>query len=729
MRHRQIFGNPSPLHVTVQEKWYYMIMCRLLFMCFLIFPIYVQAQNYEDMNIRTWAQTLGGAPLPQFEWIPASSVPPSLGADKIVGIETFIYSNSPTEVFNITRLSGLNNRLQQPSPFGNQDQSPYRKRSGGYSEFFRVNPGLGFGQGGLLQIEFPCTRDGGVCSGNLVIDNFFKITNFPYFPSRTFATNTNKRGVFKVNYVCSGSCAAPTVNDLWIKLGGWNMYAKAAKTIDIENLYGISPLNIVGMAATIRSDETDGMWVDNLEHLGQKVGEQYGVNPAQRGRGGIMWYGMGCGIGTNMGAECREGSTASELAVTQPRLRLYGGAGGNVDPTPWGYRKSSYRDAPYSFAAGQPLTPKAYKNPGINRGWAKIEHIGSPSPVALPYAMKTKAIPLGQWNMSTMPQRTIPLSTAGISPDRVSGISTTIRSDATNCGPGCFPGSSFTNLHRPPYNSGTNLGNDHWAMSGGLTYVDGNNIRLSLLKTNNANNQWVGYYDNHHSLEQLNGQPYNRGYVRLDYLAGSCEQGPAGFKITAVPGTMVGTCTGTSLPFTIEGAGRGTLSGTTTDSLTYVYKQITSNGTNRTVTVRVVSQDAANTNDYGLAGVMFRADLATNSRNASMVATRSNAGGVYFRRRLSTNGTTQVSQNTGTDIYNRPIKSPCWVRIQKAGSTIRAYYNTSTSTTMPTTQWIKLGPDQTIDMGTSYYVGLMVSNLTDPRLSKVQFSGLTETIP
>lgn len=429
--------------------------------------------------------------------------------------------------------------------------------------------------------------------------------------------------------------------------------------------------------------------------------------PYRRGRGGYLWFGYGC---RRPGPD----GCLSERSYAEKAYRLVNGPGS----------RSSYRNPGFEPGDTHLFEDVHYRDNAAtpNRGWLRVEYTGTKSSVKVPYAFKSKAVSLGAWSMLNQAGHSVAFSQLGVAANRIGRITTTIRSDLESGN-----GFLYSNLYRAnASSSGFEFGSSpEEGKGGGLTYID-EERGIIAFKHGTTTQTWAPsfYYNGGYDGTD------NRGHVLVDYLAGSCEQGPDGYRIQAVPGTRAGDCNGTSQQFTVEGAGQGTLNGTTTDDLAYVYKQITANGTNRTLTVKVVSQDAANTNDFGLAGVMIRASLAPNSAYASMVATRSSTGRVYFRRRQydndqdGKNNKTQVSQATDPN-----IKSPCWVRVQKAGNTFRAYYHSSTSDFMPSTGWVKLGPDQTIAMGSSYYIGLMVSNFTDSRLSKVQFRGLTESSP
>lgn len=695
----------------------------LLPLSFGMMPVLGQETIYDN-SIRTWTQTLSGWDMESNQimntWI---QLPAEIKNNQILGLQVLVFSDEAVpEVFNLTRQGGKR-----------ESHGSGKGKSGGRSSFYAYDQGK-------LFVEFDrgdCELDanGNCKTGSDSRSGFFGTgkhngathQTFPVRTQRAFYDVNKTRLVLKIEYFCN-SCAATSTNRFWMKLGAWDMANGRDKAFP-PGTFQIQPAKIIDMNATIYSDlnASSKIQVDNLEHLGTR-----GFGDYARGRGGILWYGYGQVVFPGYFG-------SAPVHYTDPALRLFRGPI-TVGTGSFPQIVSNYRGS--SFNKNGSDIPLEYKNTAItkNRGWVMIEYTGAKSAIPVPYAFLRRAHKIGDWDMETdegggsITNKYIPFSNFGISANRIGRISTTIHSDPSACLPLCQSGIEVTNFHRTHYSGGGVQKPAPMVTDvGGLTFVDesvgpSGSMVLQLF----GNYPVQGFY-NKRWYSRYSNTAINRGYVLIDYLAGSCEQGPSGFKIQAVPGTNVGDCTGSAQPFVIEGAGRGTLNGTTTDSLTYVYKQITTNGTNRTVTVKVVSQDAANTDIYGLAGVMFRASLAPSSPNASMVATRtSDGGGLYFRRRGDP--LNNVPRPTVVDQKREPgsvFKSPCWVRVQKAGNTFRAYYNTSTSETMPPSGpgWVKLGPDQTINMGASYYIGLMVSNLTSPNLSKVQFRGLTETIP
>jgi hypothetical protein len=570
-------------------------------------------------------------------------------------------------------------------------------RSGGYAQILRNSAGYAYPLMVLLD-RAPCHRLGGDCvigGGNgQGTDNFF-LADFGV--ARTFTSTTANRAVLKVDYVCTGTCGAETVHTLWKKLGTWDMKNVKSRSISMTG-DGISSANIVDVSTAIHSDQNAAgkIQVDDFEHVGLK-GVLENSYPLGRGRGGIAWVGMGCG-GRFFGVrgDCLESGN-----IYEPRmLRYY--AGPKEREPGWGV--SSYRNDAFYIETnnGRTPVPLSYSNTSRNRGWTKVQYTGTRSAVPVPYAMKSKAITIGPWNMSSPSERfkKVPFSGLNVAANRITRIATAITSDL---GYGLDPnGRTIANLHRPFSMSGSFQGGDE-GFAGGVTYVEeeSNSIVLSLqIQTNEPN---------FFSRSGFSG-PGNRGYVHLDYLAGSCEQGPAGFKIQAVPGLAAGDCAGTGTPFTFEGAGQDIFNAS--DEFAYMYKSTTGN---RDLQIKVESQ--GNTSGWAKVGIMFRANLNANSPHASILMTpivNGTTNGTHFTYRSDPSGSTTRTATNG-------IKAPYYLRLWKEGNVFRAYYRANT-----TSAWNLIGTQTITNIGTngaSYYYGLAQSS-NSPSLNTSRLSGM-----
>lgn len=656
---------------------------HLALLSLLILPICGQGQTiYEDMEIRTWVHRINNWDMrsTQYKDVYLTSVPP-FAMDRVAGVKVLILSDGTTpEVFNLTRQSGMTDFYRA------------NRRSGGYARIVRNSPGYTFPLMFLLE-RGPCPRLGGDCvvgGGNgQGTDNFF-LADFGV--TRSFTSTSSNRAVVKVDYVCTGTCGSETVHTAWKKLGGWNMQSAKSKAISLIN-DGIANANIVDISTTIHSDaNADGkIQVDDFEHVGLKgnITKSY---PLARGRGGITWVGKGCG-GRFFGVrgDCLEAINNLDEARM---LRYYAGP---KEREP-GWPVSSYRNDNFYIETvdGRTPVPLTYTDMSRNRGWTKIQYTGTKSTVPVPYAMKSKAISIGPWNMGSELERykKIPFSGLNVAANRITRITTAIMSDP---GYDFDPnGRTIANFHRPPSSSGTFWGEDA-GYAGGLTYIEeaSNNIILTLQLRENQSNFF--------SSSGFTGGG-NRGFVLMDYLAGSCEQGPTGFKIQAVPGTFIGDCSGTGSPFVLEGAGQDIFYAN--DEFAYAYKSGTGD---RDLQIKVESQ--GNTSEWAKVGIMFRANLSASSKHASILLTPSH--GAHFTWRPD--GSTSTSRTPDND-----AKAPYFLRITKVGNTFTAYRRHPAVST-----WTRMGSQTITSIGannTAYYYGIAQSS-NSPALNQASFSG------
>ena len=129
--------------------------------------------------------------------------------------------------------------------------------------------------------------------------------------------------------------------------------------------------------------------------------------------------------------------------------------------------------------------------------------------------------------------------------------------------------------------------------------------------------------------------------------------------------------------------------GSVSDQFHYVYQSISGDAD---VAVRVGSQ--TNSNALAQAGVMFRAGLAADASNVSLLLTPSS--GYLFQRRPSAGApTTSSSAGTGA--------APGWLRIKRTGALFTAYRSADGVT------WTVIGSDS-IAMADPIYVGIAAAS-------------------
>jgi len=135
----------------------------------------------------------------------------------------------------------------------------------------------------------------------------------------------------------------------------------------------------------------------------------------------------------------------------------------------------------------------------------------------------------------------------------------------------------------------------------------------------------------------------------------------------------------------------------TADQFTFAYKSLTGDGS---IIVRVDSLE--NTDPWAKAGVMIRESLSPDARFAGVYATPGN--GVRFQGRLLNAGEATSDTSVATD-EQKALVAPVWVKIERIGTTVNAYYSTDGS------KWTAMSWNpQTISMVGTVYIGLVVTS-------------------
>jgi hypothetical protein len=144
------------------------------------------------------------------------------------------------------------------------------------------------------------------------------------------------------------------------------------------------------------------------------------------------------------------------------------------------------------------------------------------------------------------------------------------------------------------------------------------------------------------------------------------------------------------------------------DQFRFIYKSLAGNGS---MTMRIDS--IGNTNVWAKAGPMIRETLDAGAKNAYVAVTP--GSGVSFQWRAITSGASANSGTTG-------LVAPYWVRLTRTGSAFKAERSVDGKT------WTQQGTDQTIQMGTSVFIGIAVTShdaalVTTAEVSNVSTSG------
>ena len=197
------------------------------------------------------------------------------------------------------------------------------------------------------------------------------------------------------------------------------------------------------------------------------------------------------------------------------------------------------------------------------------------------------------------------------------------------------------------------------------------------------------------------------------------ESNPVWFAVTAQPLpsfvlnrdvgllSLAGSATYANGVYTVKGAGTGIYG--TADAFQFVYQTLTGDGS---IVARVSSlQGASNP----LAGVMIRDTLASNSANALVFFSPSQAC-LYSR---ATAGASTTYQCTGFS----STAYPYWVKLVRAGNTFTGFVSSDA------TNWTQIQSSSTIVMGQNIFVGLALSSNAAATLETATFDNLSIDSP
>jgi predicted amidohydrolase/regulation of enolase protein 1 (concanavalin A-like superfamily) len=169
---------------------------------------------------------------------------------------------------------------------------------------------------------------------------------------------------------------------------------------------------------------------------------------------------------------------------------------------------------------------------------------------------------------------------------------------------------------------------------------------------------------------------------------------------------VAGRAAASGATFTVEGAGADIWG--TADAFRYVWQPVTGDVD---VIARVTSIEYVHA--WVKAGVMIRETLTADSRHGLMLV--SPGKGLAFQRRTATGGiSTSTSGITGT--------APAWVKLERRGSTIAAFYSWDGS------NWTLVASD-TIPMAANAYVGIAVSSHDASQLATATFDSVRVAAP
>jgi endonuclease/exonuclease/phosphatase family metal-dependent hydrolase len=196
----------------------------------------------------------------------------------------------------------------------------------------------------------------------------------------------------------------------------------------------------------------------------------------------------------------------------------------------------------------------------------------------------------------------------------------------------------------------------------------------------------------------------------------SAQSLPTGWATRDIgPVGATGAAFGSLSAFTVTGAGADIWD--TSDQFRFLYTSLTGDGS---IVTQVASVQYVH--NWTKVGVMMRESLYSTSRQASMLVTPTR--GVWYMRRTTTNGvTTSAAGPTGS-----AGAAAIYVRLTRAGSVFTAAKSIDGVT------WTTVA-SETINMGSTIYVGLAVSSHVTGVLSTANFvstsvtAGATATAP
>ena len=161
-----------------------------------------------------------------------------------------------------------------------------------------------------------------------------------------------------------------------------------------------------------------------------------------------------------------------------------------------------------------------------------------------------------------------------------------------------------------------------------------------------------------------------------------------------------GSASASNGTYTVKGAGADVWG--TADAFQFVWQQISGDVD---VIARVASVE--NVQAWVKAGVMIRERLTADSAHAFMLV--SAGRGLAFQRRITTGG---VSTSTSAVAGAAPV----WVKLERRGNSISAYYSSGTT-------WTLVGT-QTVPMRADVHVGLAVTSHTTSQVATAMFDNV-----
>jgi hypothetical protein len=496
-----------------------------------------------------------------------------------------------------------------------------------------------------------------------------------------FASKPQNRGVLEIEYIgTKGSTGAQGDSTLLYPTGPWQMsdnpaqYPQSEKEKMRELRFGnfqYSAREMLGVGSAIFSDLSNGSFnVDRFDRGGGKVAN------SQTGRGGIPVFGdNGAGFGF-MWLKQHIGGVESGHQHYRPDIGASAGSKGYA----------SLADNRGYFL----VRFKGLKNGSAYNGF-------SASYDDFPYALKSKAITLDNWDMTASTNgfldKTFNISSLGLNNRRLVNFQVTINSDpiAAEANRQEVFNLRMINDAYPADRSSSTAG------PGRPYWIDGGNLKVSAAYSASAD---FFLSDSKNRFALATGV---RGFLKVDYIAAQCSDRVSGVpfpNFNQLGSGIGGECGGgpgstSNSDQVVQSSGGGfALTGGSTDNVSFLHRAETQNN----VILAARLDNVEKTADGSVFGLTMRGGTSNAAMHATIVITPGQ--GLKAMTRTGIGGSTTTTTVAG-------IKTPVWARIQKTGKVFLMEYRTGA-----TGAWIPIAVRPIASFPTSYNLGFVGASAT-----------------
>lgn len=274
----------------------------------------------------------------------------------------------------------------------------------------------------------------------------------------------------------------------------------------------------------------------------------------------------------------------------------------------------------------------------------------------------------------------------------------------------------------------------YWSWHDGASYDDNEDCGVEGYNGNGSSPScYVGYYNSEDGTfgektivySGTQSMPFEYNNTESPYyseatsadnlLASDWTAGGIDTLTLFIQGIPVDLVENSSSNLIISGAGEDIYS--TADEFRFVYKELSDDGS---IVARVASLE--NTDPWAKAGLMIRDDLEENAPNVLIYVSPEN--GVRLQQRTAYDDDSSSDSDTATD-EQKAVTVPTWLKLEKSGSVINAYYATDEEGT----DWVAAsGSPQDISLlDGSVYIGLAVCSHSTNSTTVAEFTDITTT--